>query len=46
MTKTALIVMYNKSPQNLYEALVNKKIDVDDKVKSVTENDLKKMTKI
>ena len=33
--KSALTVLYNKSPQNLYEAMVNKQTDGNDRVKTV-----------
>ena len=44
--KTALKVLYDKSPQNPFQALVIKKAEGEDEVKNLTENDLRKMTKI
>ena len=46
MIKTALKVLHTKSPENLYQALVNTKAEGEDEVKKLTEDDLRKMTTI
>ena len=38
--KTALKVLYNKSPQNIYKEQVNNQADGNDRIKTVTETDL------
>ena len=44
--KTALKVLHNKSPQNLYHALVHTKTEGQDEVRKLTADDLKKITEI
>ena len=39
--KTALKVPHNKSPQNLYQALVHTKVEGPDEVKKLTEENLR-----
>ena len=46
MIKTALKVLHTKSPENQYQALVNTKAEGEDEVKKLTEDDLRKVTKI
>ena len=44
--KTALKVLHNKSPQNLYHALVHTKTEGQDKVRKLTEDNSMKITEI
>ena len=46
LMKTALKVLYNKSPQNIYEEQVDNQADGNDRIKTVTETDLRRMTKL
>ena len=43
LMKTALKVLYNKSPQNIYEEQVDNQAD---RIKTVTETDLRRMMKL
>ena len=44
--KTAFKVLHNKSQQTLYQALVHTKPEGIDEVRKMTEDNLRKMTKI